>query len=383
MRPSSPQDKGPHIVVVGAGILGSAIAFHLSARGAQVTVVDAGEPGRGASAVSFAWINGRDKNPRHYHDLNRRSLDMWDRFARQLGGDVGLTWGGELCWAATPAGAEELIERVKTLQSWGYPTRLLDAAELKRLEPGLSTGPVTTASYTPIDGHVDPGKVIRACLARAAERGVTVRSGTKVTGLHLARSASGPPRIEAVEVEGGKIPCDIVVLAGGADTPALAAHAGLEIPLYHTFGATIITEVIAPVFRQVAVVHTPRDLEPQTNFRQLPDGAFMLHGGSHGGPHDGSLGRTEAEIEQVFAAVKRFVPALEKTKIKEVRRGRRPLPQDGLPILGFARAVPNLYLAAMHSGVTLAALVGEFAALEIIDGARIDLLEPYRLERFD
>ncbi|OUC08262.1 hypothetical protein RY27_10005, partial [Litorilinea aerophila] len=68
--------------------------------------------------------------------------------------------------------------------------------------------------------------------------------------------------------------------------------------------------------------------------------------------------------------------------IQEVRRGRRPIPEDGLPILGFTQAVANLYLAAMHSGVTLAALVGELAALEIATGRPVDLLAPYRLERF-
>ena len=372
----------PHLVVIGAGIVGASIAFHLALRGAHVTIVDAGEPGQGTSAVSFAWINGRDKNPRRYHDLNRRSLDMWERFARRLGGEVGLTWGGELRWAATPAGAEELLSRVRTLQSWGYPIRLMDAAEIKGMEPGLSTGPVTAASYTAIEGHVDTGKVVQTCLARAVERGATIQARTKVIGLHLSRSASGPARVEAVVMEGSELPCEVVVLAGGADTPALAACAGLEVPVYHTFGATIITETIPPVFQQAAVVHTPRELQPQLNFRQLPDGVFMLHGGSHGGPRDESMGRTDEEVEQVFAAAQRFVPALEGVKIREVRRGRRPIPQDGLPILGFAQAAPNLYLAAMHSGVTLAPLVGEFAAIEIMDGVRVDLLEPYRVERF-
>ena len=92
------------------------------------------------------------------------------------------------------------------------------------------------------------------------------------------------------------------------------------------------------------------------------------------------LGRTDAEVDQILATAAEFLPQLQTASIREVRRGRRPIPRDGLPVLGFATF--NLYLATMHSGVTLAALVGECAASEILDGTRIDFLEPYRLARF-
>ena len=77
-----------NIVVIGAGIVGASIAFHLARRDAKVTLIDAGEPGKGsaiqpATAVSFAWMNARDKNPRHYHLFNRRSVDMWARFVER------------------------------------------------------------------------------------------------------------------------------------------------------------------------------------------------------------------------------------------------------------------------------------------------------------
>ena len=117
---------------------------------------------------------------------------------------------------------------------------------------------------------------------------------------------------------------------------------------------------------------------------QFPDGSVQIHGGFHGTVHDaGSLGETDEEVERVFKATAQFLPALQDTTIREVRRGRRPIPKDGHPVLGFTTSVPNLYLAVMHSGVTLAALVGEFAAIEILDGTRIEILAPYRLERFD
>ncbi|MDA0676998.1 MAG: FAD-dependent oxidoreductase, partial [Chloroflexi bacterium] len=98
-------DSQTRIVVVGAGIVGSSIAFQLTRRHKNVTVIDIARPGRGATLASYAWINSRDKSPREYHDLNRRSLDMWPRFARDLKDDIGLRWGGEMRWSATEPGA--------------------------------------------------------------------------------------------------------------------------------------------------------------------------------------------------------------------------------------------------------------------------------------
>ena len=76
------------------------------------------------------------------------------------------------------------------------------------------------------------------------------------------------------------------------------------------------------------------------------------------------------------------LPALKNAKITPVPVGYRPMPMDGLPVLGFTKAVPNMYISVMHSGVTLAAAVGEFCTIEIVDGTSVEMLERYRLERF-
>ena len=355
----------PQIVVIGAGIVGCSIAFHLALRGAQVTVVDSHQPGQGASQVSFAWINARDKNPRHYHDLNRCSLEAWCRFARRLGNPGALTWGGELRWAATPQGAEAFLQRVNLLQSWGYPIRQIERSDVQRLAPALQPGTVAAASYTEVDGHVDTAKVIEACLTRATHLGAQIEAANSVIGLDTAPQENETSIVQAVITEKGAIPCGSVVVAAGADTPRLAAHVDLDVPLHHTFGATILTEPLPPLLPKVAVVHTHVDVDPQMAFRQLADGSVMIHGGTHGGAQDRSLGQTKAEVEQVMAKATDLFPALEGVAVREVRRGRRPMPADGQSILGFTKSVPNLYLAATHSGVTLAPLIGELASVEI------------------
>lgn len=369
-----------HVVVVGAGILGASIAYHLTLHGVQVTLVDAGRPGEGATRVAFAWLNAYGKAPFSYYDLNRRSIDMWAGFARRLG--VHITWGGELRWAATAEGAAALAAQAEALQAWGYPTRILDRDEVRRLEPDLRFDAFTSASYTYSDGHVDTLAVMRACVAAAQENGALLRTGAPVTGVEIERGRSGAALAVGVRIGDEAVPCDAVALVGGADMPGLAEMAGLKVPHYHTFGATLLTRPLPPLFRNIAVLHSPRELLPLINVRQLPDGAVMVQSGSPDNTQEADRGATDEEVEHIAADARAAMPMLKDIEIAEVRRGRRPIPQDGRSILGFAPEVGNVYVATTHSGITLTPLIGTLAAIEIAHGARVQMLEPFRPERF-
>ena len=379
---------GPRVVVVGAGIVGASIAYHLNQRGARVTVVDTGKAGFGASSHSFAWINAGAKSPAAYHDLNRRSLEMWDRFAKRLGRDVGLRWGGKLSWEATSEGAAALKERVGQLQEWGYPSRLLDEAELHRLAPELSLGTVTAAEFSEIEGQVEPQMVVDACLWRARELGAKLVEGTSVTA--FARS-KGRPRVESLETSGGSLPCDVVVLAAGVSTTELAAKAGVHVPQEESPGVVIRTDPRPPLLPTVPVVYAPA-LDPdhpalvrsEIHLRQCHDGSLMIGEGNQE-----SLRRddTQAHADDLLGRAIHYLPSLAGARAITVPVGYRPMPLDGYPVLGFpapnsTEATPNVYIALTHSGVTLAPLIGELAAIEIVDGVRVESLSPYRPERF-
>ena len=374
-------NENSQIVIVGAGIIGASIAFQLSRRHRNVTVVDSAQPGRAATRASYAWINSRDKSPREYHDLNRRSLDMWSRYAHDLNADVGLRWGGEMRWTATDQGASELTDQTERLLSWGYPIVEISKAQARAMEPGIVMEPFTSAVFCGIEGHVDTQKVVRACLNHAQQAGANVLTNDPVTAIESEPGADGKSAVKTVQLASGtSLDCEVLVLAAGFETTGLAAMAGIEFSQRTSPGATIVTEPTSPIFRNVVCMHTPRDLpEPLMNVRQFSDGSVMVHGGNH----DGSIGdSSDDDANKLLYEISRFIPSLSNTKVKEIRRGMRPMPEDGLPVIGFAESVPNLYFAVMHSGVTLAALTGEFAALEILDEATIDLLAPYRLNRF-
>ena len=168
-------------------------------------------------------------------------MDMWPRFAQELGLDIGLHWGGELRWESHAEGVKDLQERVAQLQAWGYPSRLIEAAEVRQLEPQLVTGPIAAAAFGAMDGQVEPSKTVAACLQRAQESGAMVQSNTAVTGFQTTPAHTSTRRIQAVRTSQGDVPCDAVVLAAGIDTTALAAMVGVHVPQQESPGVVIRT----------------------------------------------------------------------------------------------------------------------------------------------
>ena len=137
---SEPQ---PDVVVVGAGMLGAALAFRLARAGAKVTVVDAGEPGGGTSGSSFAWANANDKTPLDYFRLNKAGMEAHRRLRDDLlaGGDDGgwLHQGGGLELAGEDRSERPCLRKAARLMDWGYRVEVLDPAvpAVRELEPHL------------------------------------------------------------------------------------------------------------------------------------------------------------------------------------------------------------------------------------------------------
>ncbi len=377
MSNSSPNSKTKKIVIVGAGIIGATLAYHLSRRdGIDVTLLERDIPGTGASGHSFAWANAFGKDPREYHTLNRRSLDMWYRLAHQLGTDIGIHYGGEMRWENNPQRAAQLRERVHQIQTWGYPCRLITRDEMLSLEPHLHPGTVLAASLSEADIHIETDTFIDVCLRSAREAEAIVYAKTSVTGFVMRDGT-----IVAVKTTNGEFSCDVVVLASGVQTTELASLMQVHIPQQRSPGIVIKTTPCAEVLRNVAVIHAPAidEKHQHLHLRQLSDGSLRIGQGTQEGINrDDSQQHADALLERAKA----YLPEIADAKAIPTPVGYRPMPLDGFPVLGFTEAVPNLYIALMHSGVTLAPLVGEMATVEIADDVQVDWFSSYRPERF-
>jgi glycine/D-amino acid oxidase-like deaminating enzyme len=359
--------KQDHVVIAGAGIMGASIAYHLARRGADVTMLEKQQPGAGATGNSFAWLNATfSKQPRSYYELNLAGIAGWRRLSLEFP-DLQVQWGGSVQWSEPGTSADRLRKNIAQHEAWGYPVHAVDAAEIAALLPSITPGAVGAACFANQEGTVDPMHALTVFLEHAKANGVKIEYPAEVTGI-----ATSNGRITAVESTRGRFPCDFLVLASGVDTERLARLVNVRVPLKDSQGVLAHTKPHERLLGRIA-------LAPGANIKQNPDGRIVT------GMDFGSTVVKDANHELGMSLLKnaeRFLKKLTGAELERVTLGHRVLPKDDLPIVGFAPECPNLYVAAMHSGMTLSPFIGQIAAMEILDGADVDLLKPYRPSRF-
>jgi len=357
-----------HVIVAGAGIIGASIAYHLAERGARVTLLEKEHPAAGTTKNSFAWLNASEKSPRSYYELNLAGIAGWRRLELDLGKSLPIQWGGGVQWCGPEAQLpERMRQHVKERQTWGYSIRSIDREELLRLAPNATPGEIGAASFADQEGTVDPIVAANALVSAAKSLGVTVIYPCEVKDFHLADG-----RVRAVITTQGSIEADYIVLAAGNGTTELAAKAGMHVPLKESKGILAHT---APQPERLRRVMMP----PGANVKQNFDGRIIT------GANFGDTGDARPTMElgrQYLAAGARYFPQLRSAQVEYMTLGYRVMPQDGYPVIGRSPRFPNFYVAALHSGMTCAPIVGQLAAIEILDQVDVDLLQPYRAARF-
>jgi glycine/D-amino acid oxidase-like deaminating enzyme len=366
-----------HLAVIGAGIIGAALADRLVRTGATVTVIDSGGAGEGTSGTSFAWLNSNEKLPRHYHDLSVRGMRAWARLGDEFRQPPWYRPTGHVLWAETDPQRTVLTERLDRLREWGYPADELTARQLADLEPALRPPATAQIAAFPAEGFVHGKQAVAALLERARSAGARLMLGT---GDAVLEASGG--EVRAVRLpDGSRVHADVYVCCTGWRTPHLMQPLGVPVPLVpgDAPGSTspclvVSTDGPAPVSR---VVHTPA-----LNLRPDWAGGVRLESGEVNELVDGRT--TPAELDRLGRLVlQRAGQVLTGFTASAVRREVcvRPLPIDGHPIVGWVPELRNAYLAVSHSGITLAPVLAELITADIRQPDAADLA-PYRPTRF-
>jgi glycine/D-amino acid oxidase-like deaminating enzyme len=348
------------VVVVGAGVYGAAVGAALVRRGATVTVVDAGAPGSGTSGATFSWVNSRNKQPLVYHELNVAGMAAHRRLAAEFPLGDWYHGGGGIEWTTDETA---LRAKVDALLALGYEAKWLTRAETLELEPGIDPDrlPPGGTAYFPGEAWVEPRRLIAHLLSAKVE----VVADDAVIGLDLNGDV-----VRSVRLASGRVlTADVVVNCAGPQAGEVAALAGLALPMRNLPCVLVyISPVAVPLSR---VVHAPN-----VHLRPEGGGRILLHSG------EVDQGGQEA-VERLVRDAASLYPGMRAATVESVRKGQRPIPGDGLPVLGRVADVPNYFFAVSHSGVTLCLHAGELVADEVLGENRDDALAPFRFERFE
>ncbi|MGW2230981.1 NAD(P)/FAD-dependent oxidoreductase [Streptomyces formicae] len=329
------------VVVVGAGIVGSSVAYHLARRGVPVTLFEQ-EPtaAAGVTGASFAWIGGSvGEWPGGALDLREYVLADYRRLEAELP-QVTLRRTGSLSWAAAPPDDAQLRPG---------QTRV-GRGDIASLEPNLRDPP-DRAVHTPSDAGVDPRALTRALVSAAEAHGATVLRETAVTSLHLVDG-----RVGGVVSSRGLHPATTVVLTAGTNVPGLCQPLAIDLPIAAS-PATLV-RVSAPPGLVKTIVDSP-GLE----VRESRDGELLLPVG----PGEGSATPREQTAQAALQRLKRAFHGSDQCRLLDYRTSSRPMPAPG-PLIGYATPDRSLYVAVMHSAITLAPTAGRLVAEELVTG---------------
>ena len=373
------------IGIVGGGIIGASIAFHLARMGAQVTLFEKNQPGMGATKGSLAWMNTTTENE-HYATLRMQSMFAWRTLDKQLPLDV--TWGGMVMWAGNTGGGgySDIFDIVgKSYDQAAYPKHVISAQQLAAVAPNLVfPGELTSALHVPLDGHVDPVHCTNVFLEGARQFGANILHPYEVAELEFEGD-----RLVAAATDRGRFELDRIVLAGGTDTPGLAAQVGYEMTLLHEPGIMAHSRPIEPFTRLVALDASG------VSVKQLNDGRIVATDAADPPEHElgvhAEIRHRRVEMPEAIAAthgnrilskVAEVFPETKGAELGQVIVEYRPVPQDGMPVIGPLASAPDVYVATMHSGVTLAAIVGQYVTRELLTNRPVEMLDRYRPDRF-
>ncbi len=356
------------VVIVGAGVIGAATALACARAGAQVTVIDAAGIAAGATGRSFGWINASFHADAAHFRLRAESMAAYGRLAEALALEA-VAWPGCLCWEEQGAALDAQRDDLKAL---GYAVDEVDAAQFAALEPAVV--PPARALFFRGEGVAEPGALAQGLIAAGRALGVRTMLGLRVQGI-----ATQGDKVRGVETEAGVVPADRAVICGGTGSAQMLDSVGVALPMLRRPGLMLRSAPVPQVLTHILVA-------PQQEFRQDATGRIVAPtAASHQADARAEVeDRPDVLADAAIARLGALLPGVD-LRWEEVALALRPVPQDGLPVIG-ACGPDGLYTAVMHSGITLAPLAAELLAAEVVgqglSNMQADLVAPYRPDRF-
>ena len=371
------QIAGADVIVIGAGIVGCSAAYHLTAAGAgDVLVLDREDAvGRGSTGACAGGFRQQFTSDVHIR-LSQASVPMILRFTQEHGIPVTIAQDGYLFLVRDETVWAGFLRGVELQRSLGVRVDVLDPKEAEALAPGIGTAGLVGATFGPDDGIADPGALTQGYATLARRAGARFALGTTVEGIEL--DAGGA--VTGVRTRAGSVAASAVVLAAGAWSGALAATAGVDLPIEPVPRVVVTTGPFpgAPSRRTLVI-----DAATSFYFHREGDGVLMGMGGEDRPSFDTSVDEGFVTDALIPRAIDVF-PPLAEAGVRSSWAGLYEMTPDRHPVIG-AAPCPGVYVAAGFSGHGFqhGPIVGKLLAELIVDGrARSVDIDALALDRF-
>lgn len=362
--------SAPDVVIVGGGVIGTAIAYELARRGAgRVEVIERDEPGSGASGAAagvLAVASARAPGGALF-ELRRAGARLFPEFAEELreqsGLDIEYRENGLLKLAFSEQEAHELRGLVRRREEQGFATQWLEAPHVSGVQPGIAAD-IHGAAYFPGEGAVNPARLVQALHAAAERLGVIFRCASPVSAIEVSGS-------KALALCAGteRLAVGTMVLAAGAWSAEMGGLLGIKVPVRPDKGEMVALR--GPRTVRCTVSWGDGYLAPRQ------DGRILVGSTSARGLFDRVV--TAGSVHLLLARALRMLPELQTASIVHMWAGPRPCPTIRRPIIGFVRGYENVVMATGHhrSGILLAPITARLVAELLLERATSIDLQPF------
>ncbi|MBN2026370.1 MAG: FAD-binding oxidoreductase [Actinobacteria bacterium] len=381
------------VVVIGGGVIGTAIAYYLCKEGAEVMIVEEDDLASGASGACDGFISLQTKQLGSHLDMARESAQLFPSLVEDIDVDIEYNPCGGLMLAKTAEQLKELKARAKKLKAAGLEVDILSPEEVESHIPGISKD-IKGASYCAADAQVNPYKLALGLAQSAQNAGATILKGCKVENIVVTNN-----RVREVDTSAGSIHSRRVVCAAGTGSNQIGKMIIVDIPILPQRGQILVTEPREPMLN--VIVSGAEYLGTKANIEELmpkeeeyaklglgftaeqtASGNILLGSTREFAGFDNET--TPDAINAIAKNAMDFIPWIKDLDVIRSFAGLRPYSPDGLPILGTVKGVKGFYMATGHAGdgVCLAPITGKLVSELVLDGETSMDIEPFSLYRF-
>ncbi len=350
------------VVVIGGGVVGCSIAYHLARRGQRdVVVLEREAVGSGTTSKAAGGIRSQFPTETEIR-FSLEAIGVFERFAEEFGVDIGYRRIGYLFLISDPADLAGYRERMTLQRRLGVDVREITPADAQAIVPALRVDDLIAAVWGPTDGMAGPAEVTNGFARRARELGARIVEGVDVTAIDVERG-----RVRGVRTSQGPIAAPLVINAAGPAAARVGRLAGVDVPVHprrrHIFFTEPFPEIPGPV-------PLTTDRASGFYFRKEMEQLLLSPGDVEDIGEDSEVPVDRARMDETVEKALHRIPIVEKARIAGGWAGLRPLTPDDHAIIGWAPGVDGFFLAVgfgghgfQHSPAT-----GRYVAEWLLDG---------------